>query len=205
MALNGTLSAVGLLTSLVGLTGYSLYFEGLESNVTILKVMAIFYILLSIEFLAHHILMNFQSYHIFIHFVLAVTAMSVGVIMLSNSRRYPFRFVNERFRDLIIYGALIWLVDKNLNLNRFVGVVELSLILSSLIIAVLSAYMFLSVRRLRAFFVVDEKIVMATYFVIFLIGESTLCLSVLPLILATVAVVYITYKVFETAKPFIIR
>jgi len=199
------LGAVGLLTALVGLLGYSLNFEGLESNVTILKVMAAFYILLSVEFFVHHISMNLECCHVFVHFVLAITSLTTGIIMLSNAKRYPFRFVNERFRDLIIYGALIWLVERNLNLQRFVEVVEVALIVSSLIIAVLSAYMFLSVRRLRAFFVVDERLVMATFFVIFLIGESTVCLSVLPLIIATLTVVYITYKVFETAKPFILK
>ncbi len=199
------LRLIGLLTTVVGAIGYSLSFEGVEGDIRILKIMTIFYILISIELMFHHIYVNVELYHIIIHYILSVTALTIGLVTLRTIRRFPHRFVPSRFKELIVYGTLIWLADKNISFEEFSDVTYTVLIVSSFIVAAISAYMFYNIKRLRTFFIIDGEFLMVLNFVIYLIGFSTLSLCILPLIVATAIVIYTTYRVFETAKPFIFR
>ncbi len=199
------LRLIGLLTTIVGAIGYSFNFEGIESDIRILKIMAIFYILISVEFVFHHLYVNVERYHMVVHYALSVTALTIGLITLQIVRRYPRRFIPARFKEIVVYGALIWLADKNINFEEFPDATYIALIVSSFVIAVMSIYMFYTIRKLRTFFVIDGEFLMVLNFVIYLIGLSTVTFCILPLIIATVIVVYTTYRVFETAKPFILR
>ncbi len=199
------LRLLGLLTSVVGIIGYSLNFDGVESDIKVLKIMAIFYILISIEFVAHHVYVNVELYHMIIHYILSITALTIGLLALTSIRRYPHEFVPSRFKEIIIYGAMIWLLDRNINFREFSDASCLILTIFSLIIAILSTYMFYSIKKLRTFFIINGEFLMALNFVIYLIGISTFCLCILPLIVATAIVIYTSYRIIETAKPFIIR
>ncbi len=199
------LRLIGLLTTIVGVIGYSFNFEGIESDIRILKIMAIFYILISVEFVFHHLYVNVERYHMAIHYALSFTALTIGLITLQIVRRFPHKFIPARFKEIVVYGALIWLADKNINFEEFPDATYIALIVSSFVIAVISIYMFYTIRKLRTFFVIDGEFLMVLNFVIYLIGLSTVTFCILPMIIATVIVVYTTYRVFETAKPFILR
>ncbi len=197
------LSLIGLAATTVGALGYSFDVEGLESDVDVLKITAVFYMLVSVEFLAHHILMNDRYYHMIVHFILSLTAFLIGVYTLSIVRRYPHDFVTSRFKDVLIYGALIWLLDKNLNLSNYIDLASFTLMFFSFLVALLSAYMFYTIKKLRTFFLVDRELISATSLVVYMIGLSTLCMCVFPLVIAALIVVYKTAKVIVAIRPFI--
>ena len=200
-----TLRLIGLLTATVGTIGYSYSFEGIECDIRILKTMALFYILISIEFIAHNVYIGVEFYHMAIHYILSITALTIGLSTLLTVKGYPRKFVPSRFKEIVVYGVLIWLVDKYLSLKAFSYVAYIALIVSSFLVAVISAYMFYSIKRLRTFFVINGEFLMALNFVILLIGISTLTFCVLPIVIATATVIYTTYRISETAKPFIFR
>ncbi len=197
------LPLVGLATTTAGAVGYSFEAKGLECNVDVLKMMAIFYMLLSAGFLAHHVFMNDSSYHIAVHYYLSIVAFLIGAYILKVIKKFPHEFSTDRFKEVIFCGALIWLLDKNLNLNDYIDLASITLTFFSLFISLLSAYMFYTVKRLRTFFLIDPGLISATSFVVCMIGLSTLCMCVLPLVIAAVIVVYNTAKTISAIRPLV--
>ncbi len=197
------LSLAGLATATAGAVGYSFEVKGLECNVDVLKMMTIFYILLSAGFLAHHVFMNDSSYHIAVHYYLSIVAFLIGAYILKTIKRFPHEFATDRFKEVIFCGALIWLLDKNLNLNDYMDLASITLTFFSFLISLFSAYMFYTVKRLRTFFMVDPELIFATSFVVYMIGLSTLCMCVLPLVIAAVIVVYSTAKTIAALRPLV--
>ena len=195
------INLIGFATMFVGLIGYSCDFTGIDSDIRTLKSMALFYVLLAVEFTLHHLVVSDPTYHMAVHVLLSLTALVIGYELIGSVRRNVF--IGSRFKELIVYGAIVWLASDRIHTAEFD--VYFVLIVTSMIIAVLLGYMFYSVRRMMTFFVIEKELILSMFVIIFLIGESTATLTLLPLIVATFVMVFVTYKVVETAKPFLLR
>jgi len=195
------INLIGFATMFMGLIGYSCDFTGMDSDIRTLRFMAIFYILLAIEFTLHHLVVGHPVYHMAIHVLLSLTALVIGYELIGSVRRNVF--VGSRFKELVVYGAIVWLASDRIQITEFF--VYFVLVVTSMLIAILMGYMFYNVRRMMTFFVIEKELILSMFVIIFLIGESTATFSLLPLVVATFVMVFVTYKVVETAKPFILR
>ncbi len=195
------INLIGFATMLIGLIGYSCDFTGIDSDIRTLKSMAIFYVLLAIEFTLHHLVVGNPTYHMAAHVLLSLTALTIGYELIGSVRRNTF--IGSRFKELIIYGAIIWLASDRIHIMEFI--VYLILVLTSIVIAILIGYMFYSVRRMMTFFIIEKELILSMFVIIFLIGESTATLTLLPLVVATFVMIFVTYKIAETAKPFLLK
>ncbi len=117
MNLVDSATLIGILTIAVGIIGYSLSFEGVECDVGILKLMVLFYTLIPVELVVHHVYLGVEHYHIAVHILMSLTALLVGLLILTLSRTYPREFVPHRFKDITVYGSLIWLIGKNFDFD----------------------------------------------------------------------------------------
>ena len=187
---------LGLVTSLVGLLGYGVRVEW-GYDLEILKVLALFYFLTSIEIAFHFVYISFEPYHVLSHFLLVLTSLTIGTFYLKGAK-----VSMERSKELLIYGALVWLINKHFDPGE-VDPLYVFIALCSIVTSILSIYTLLSVKRLGVFFSVPEEFLSVMYGVIFMIGLSTFCMSSLPLVLVAFLIAYTMAKMAQLTKPLI--
>ncbi|RLI89809.1 MAG: hypothetical protein DRO98_00225 [Archaeoglobales archaeon] len=210
-----------LLTSLVtlftGLIGYSLVsisdFGYRECD---LKVLMIFYGIITIGFISHAFGYAIQTSIGFTHLFTAFLTVLAALYLFSNSRG-RMEFSARRLRDATIYGAVIWLVGREIDYNyhNVLGVYEPTPCIIagavSFSIAFIMFYVLLNVKKLKAAFFPEgsEEILSYSYILVYLIGLSLLgayiqssvhCLS---LVIATSVALYVFAKFYVTSRPFL--
>lgn len=192
---------VGLLAIAVGIVGFCIDTDHIEGELSTTKLVAIMFFLLAIELIIHQIFIECTTIHYIIHIMLVLTASAAGIYGLSVLRDYSTSFSRGKFKDILIYGSVIWLIDKHISLAEFRLTIYYVLIAVSMLVAILSFYVILKITRLKAFFTVGSEPILCAYFVIFLIGESTLCMCVLPLLISAIVEFYLFYMTLRIAEP----
>ncbi len=191
----------GLLAIAVGILGFCIDTDSIEGELSTTKLVAIIFFLLAIELIIHQIFIEDTILHHVIHMILVLTASIAGIYSLSVLRSYSTSFSREKFKDILIYGSVIWLIDKHLSLAEFKLTIYYVLIVVSMLVAILSFYVILKITRLKAFFTVGMEPILCAYFVIFLIGESTLCMCILPLLISAIVEFYLFCMILRIAEP----
>lgn len=191
----------GLLAVVVGISGYSIDSENAVGDISAVKVITVLFFFLAIEFILHQLFIDNIEMHHIIHIVMALTVFLAGIYGLHILKRQPITFNVNRFKEIIVYGTIIWLVDKNLNLAEYPSVYFV-LIALSLSVAILSLYVIIKITKLRAFFIVERDVPMCAYFIITLIGISAIDYPcILSLLVSAMVEFYLFYIILKIAEP----
>ena len=193
---------IGLIAVCIGVLGYSIDIDEVSTDLTTIRIFSIVFVALSLEFLIHAIIMNDPNLHPIIH---AFMALTVSIGGYCGIRLMHGHIDRNDLKDMVVYVTLVWLLGKNIDQSDS-PFVYYFLVILSLIIAVMTFYIFFKVRRMRAFFLVDKRLIKGGYFVVALIGISAMesnCL--LPIVMSAIVEMYVLYVISKVAQPFMVR
>jgi len=193
---------IGLIAVCIGVLGYGMEVDEFSTELNTIRLFSILFIALSLEFLIHAILIDDPNLHPIIHAAMALTVSSGGYYGI---RLMHGQVNTQDLKDAAIYMAIIWLLGKNVEYSEN-PYVYLFLVALSSIIAVMTFCVFFKVRRMRAFFMVDKRLIKGGYLVVAMIGLSAIesnCL--IPIIMSAIVELYVLYVIAKVAEPFVIR
>ncbi len=208
---------VGLATFFSGLLGYSVIpppdFGYRESD---LRALLIFYMLATFAFLCRAFGYIAGVPLVYLNpFVGIVSIIAALYLLYSTVGR--IRFSAVRFRNALVYGAILWLVGKELDhgyydlLHSFQPAPCIIAGIVTFPVAFIIFYVVFNVRKLKTGFFPNgsEDVISCSYIVVYLIGLSVLgsyfessvcCLSIL---MAALVVFYVLAKIYVMSRPFL--
>ncbi len=193
---------VGSVAVCIGVWGYSTEIDEYLTDLDAIRAFSFLFVALAIEFLVHALTFGDPKLHAIVHDLMALTV-SVGGYW--GIRLMRGRLSEDALKEMIVYVAVVWLLGRNVEVSDYPSVYYV-LVIVSLIIAVTTFYVFFKVRSMRAFFMVESRLIKGGYFVVALIGLSAVetdCM--VPIILSAIVEVYVLYLIVKLAEPFVIR
>jgi len=209
--------SLGFASLFSGLLGYSIIpprdFGYRESD---LRTLLVFYMLATFAFLCHAFGYIVGSPPEYLNsFVGAVSVVAALYLLYSTVGR--IRFSAMRFKNALIYGAILWLVGRELD-HRYYNLLHsfqpAPCIIAGMVsfpVAFIIFYVIFNVRKLKTGFFPNgsEEILSCSYIIVYLIGlsvigsyfESSVCC--ISIFVAAFVVFYVLAKIYVTSRPFL--
>gem|GEM_PF-2534521 len=196
-------------TTISGLLGFSFSpkYE-MEKHEDYLKSIVTFYLLADFGLFIHGIAHYFWGLVVWVELFLVILLL-ISSLYLANAIGLE-KFEPSKFKDALVYGSVLVLIGKNCPYDIFSNIISLLMALIAIAVFWLAIYLYFIVKdKLVYFDFTDHKTILSsTFFVVYMTGLS--CLFVknekIHFMLDTVSSVillYVLYKLYEVAKPFI--
>ncbi|AEA46411.1 hypothetical protein [Archaeoglobus veneficus] len=200
-----------------GLIGYSLHLPrdfGYREND--LKTLAVFYTIVTASFLFHAIGHVLNMHEDLVHAVIALAVvLATFYLFLRTGSRVDFSA--PRFRDAVVYGAVVWLIGREMDdifhdsLSYYEPTPLIIAGVTSFPLTFVIFYVLFNVNRKNTGFFLEggKEILSNSYLVVYLMGIGVLgaCFNsnvhYLSVLVATSVVIYVFAKIYITAKPFL--
>lgn len=202
-------SILGLALMCVGVIGYS--FQPPPNYIGSEKVMysvCLYYTTLAI-FLFVVTLCDIAEYEICLRLFETIFMVALLAVVLYGIRslRRIWAFEVSRIRDCLLYGSVVYLMDKQVFSNIAVSVIlDVVLLISVICLVVLSGYVILRYRKIRLIMAFENyELISIVYMTAFFIGLCALSGEItetLPYVLTIVLTLYALYVVIiRYVKP----
>ena len=146
----------GFVTAFAGLVGYSskpLYeFDRHEKYV---KAIATFYLITALSFLLHATYHLFYQKHVYVEIGVVVMLLAASIYLMAYTGIE--KFDARRFKDALLYGAIIWLVGQQLHVMGEYALYTIPVLSAfSIPVFLVSVYLFYSIRNKTVYFTFEE-------------------------------------------------
>ena len=189
---------IGATLIIVGLIGYSFqppphYVGSSKAIVSIL----LYYSILTL-FLVSESLCDFFNIPVLLEIPFAFLLLYVTTCGLNFLRKF-WTLKPERVKDCLLYGSIIYLMDRQLSSNPHPLVLEISMLILAFCLVAMLMYLLITYRRIKFFLAFDDyQLVSIAYMTTFLLGMYVgKFTEILPYALAMLINLYSFYVVIR--------